>query len=467
MNSISDLLFQSRRSIQRVLSLAVCFICWPLDSLSYAALPATPYLEWIREQSTPERDLASGAAADGLGNIFITGETYGALSGSSHGAGDAILSRYDAAGNRHWTINFGSDSYDIGLGVSTDNLGNAYVAGGLHGHLGVIGQEMAEAFLHKYNADGTLTWARSFGTTTTDQAQDVVADRLGNVFVAGLTLGSLAGTNAGGGDVFVSKFNVLGDQLWTRQIGSNKFDGVSAAAADGLGNVYATGATTGAFGGPISDSSEDVFLVKFDSVGNHLWTKQYGIESQQWAQGIAVDGTGNVYLAGIANGSWGGPLGGGGDDVESYDAFLLKLDSSGNQQWLRQFGGPMPDWATDVTVDPLGNVYVAGFSQSNLPGTDADGNDTFVMKFNPAGEKQWVMQGGPAGPDRPSALVSDSQGHLYVAGSVFHGESIFSDNYDLFVAKIVIPEPHTAALLLAAACSVMYVRVSPSRRRTS
>ena len=344
--------------------------------------------------------------------------------------------------------------------MTTNNFGNAYVAGGINGSYGLVDQATADAFVYKYDVNGNQTWARTFGTSTTDEARDVVGDSSGNVFVAGLTLGSLAANNAGNADVFVSKFNAQGDQLWTREIGSNQFDGVFVAATDGPGNLYVAGATTGSFGGPNSNSAEDMFVAKFDTSGNHLWTRQFGNAGQQVGEGMIVDATGNVYIAGTTSGSWGGPAGGDGNATNPYDGYLMKLDSNGNQQWLRQFGGHSYDAAGAVTLDPVGNVYVAGYSNSNLPGTNADGSDAFVMKFTPAGDLQWTTQAGPPGPDEGYAIASDGGGNLYTAGSVFRGSMFTPFDYDVFAAKISpVPEPTSLTLLFAAlACSIVLRR---------
>jgi hypothetical protein len=432
-------------------------VSWLTGTVS--ANPAAPtyrHIEWTREQRTSAYEHAYDVSADRLGNVFITGETEGPLSGSSLGLADAFLSRYDSTGVRKWTINIGSNSYDVGNGVSADNLGNVYVAGGINRHRYGNSQLTAKIFIQKYDIDANLSWSRSFDTGTIDEARDVVVDGLGNVFVTGWTLGNLAGMNAGEEDVFVSKFNTQGDLLWTRQIGTNKFDNPRAAAADGLGNVYITGVTTGLFGGIKIRSDADVFLAKFDADGNHLWTRQIGNQSSQWGYDIDVDGTGNVYVAGLTEGNWGGPLGGG-NPTNPYDGYLVKFNSSGDQQWLRQFGGPSYDNANGVAVDSLGNVYVSGQSYSNLPGTNADGNDAYVMKFSASGAMQWITQGGPPGRDESFALAADGSGNLYSAGSVDRGNLPFNSDYDLFVAKIVIPEPTAAALLLSGLTCMVWV----------
>lgn len=445
-------LTRPRSDIQTPLrnTIRVIAICLTWLALKPAPVAAAnpPHLEWTRTQGTSARDAAIDIAADSLGNVFVAGDTSGPLSGSSLGASDAFLTRYDSSGDRKWTINIGSNKNDVGYGVSIDNLGSAYVAGGINGSYGLVDQATADAFVYKYDVNGNQTWARTFGTSTTDEARDVVGDSSGNVFVAGLTLGNLAGTNAGNADVFVSKFNAQGDQLWTRQIGSNQFDGVFAAATDAPGNVFVVGSTYGSFGGPNPGTLEDVFVAKFDASGNHLWTRQFGNSGQQFGDGVVVDATGNIYIAGGTSGSWGGPAGGDGNATNPYDGYLMKLDSNGNQQWLRQFGGHSYDSAGAVTLDSLGNVYVVGHSNSNLPGTDADGSDAFVMKFTPTGDLQWTTQAGPPGSDAGGAIASDGGGNLYTAGSIFRGTMFTPFDDDAFAAKIsLVPEPTSLTLL--------------------
>jgi hypothetical protein len=161
-------------------------------------------------------------------------------------------------------------------------------------------------------------WARQIGTSGFDSSAGVSADGLGNVFITGATQGNLGATNAGGSDVFVSKYNAAGNLLWSRQLGSADDDYGNDASADGHGNVYITGETYGSLAGP-NAGGIDVFVSKFDSAGTLLWKRQIGSDNHDDALGVSADGLGNVYSSGQTAGSLGGPNSG------SYDVFIAKL----------------------------------------------------------------------------------------------------------------------------------------------
>ena len=95
-----------------------------------------------------------------------------------------------------------------------------------------------------------LEWTRQLGTSSNDSSSGVSADGLGNVYISGSTEGSLGGANAGLQDAFVSKYDAAGNFLWTRQLGTTNGDYSYGVSADGLGNVYISGATYAAWAGP-------------------------------------------------------------------------------------------------------------------------------------------------------------------------------------------------------------------------
>ena len=118
-------------------------------------------------------------------------------------------------------------------------------------------------------------WTRELSTTGTACACGVSADGLGNVYISGYTTGMLDKTNYGSLDAFVSKYDAQGKLLWTRQLGTTEEDQSSGVSADGLGNVYITGFTAGSLGGP-NAGGYDAFVSKYDAQGNLLWTRQLG-----------------------------------------------------------------------------------------------------------------------------------------------------------------------------------------------
>jgi hypothetical protein len=202
----------------------------------------------------------------------------------------------------------------------------------------------------------------------------VSADGLGSVYIGGLTEGDLNGTNEGEKDAFVAKYDDAGNLQWTRQFGTSAFEEILGVSADGLGNVYVTGETLGSLAGLLSGTT-DGFVRKYDDAGNELWTRQFGSDGSDDSRGISVDGLGNVFISGYTSGSFGGPFQG------VHDAFVTTYDQDGNHLWTRQFGTSDDDYGHAVSADGMGNVYFAGEVHGSLGGPNLGGVDAFVAKI--------------------------------------------------------------------------------------
>jgi len=212
------------------------------------------------------------------------------------------------------------------------------------------------------------------GTTTYDASPSVSSDHLGNVYVCGSTNGSLGGINSGDFDVFVGKFDSAGVLQWTRQLGSRGSDVGDAVATDVLGNVYVAGYTLASLEGS-NAGSWDAFVIKYDSDGNLLWTEQWGTTHTDYGHSISADSLGNVYVCGFTGESLGGPSAG------EYDAFVSKLDASGNLLWTQQLGTSETEWGYGISVDGLNNVFITGMTYGDLSGLQAGGGDAFIAKL--------------------------------------------------------------------------------------
>ena len=122
--------------------------------------------EWTRQFGTPDNDFVGDVAVDESGNLYLVGWTDGALSGKAGlGNQDAYLRKYDGDGNELWTHQFGTQDYDRATGLALDNFGNPYVVGKVGGALpGQTHSGGQDAYLRKYDTDGTELWTRQFGT---------------------------------------------------------------------------------------------------------------------------------------------------------------------------------------------------------------------------------------------------------------------------------------------------------------
>ena len=127
---------------------------------------------------------------------------------------------------------------------------------------------------------------------------------------------------------------------WTRQFGSPRDDGAYAVTT-GPGAVYVVGETSAAFPGQTNQGGRDGFVSKFDVLGNQQWTRQFGTSVQDSPRGVAADASG-VCVAGFTDGTLGQSSAG------STDAFVRKYDVNGSEQWTRQFGASNVDQALAI-----------------------------------------------------------------------------------------------------------------------
>jgi hypothetical protein len=423
--------------------LASCVLCFAgLFGLG-ASSAAAVTLEWVRQLGTLSHDSTLGVSTDGLGNAYITGETGGSLAAPFAGNADGYLIKYDSLGNVVWARQWGTPSVESGYNVSADRLGNVFVAGTSHGNLSGPQAGNGDVFVSRFNAAGDLIWTRQFGSSEFDISYAVSADGLGNVYLSGETLGDLQGPNAGSSDMFVSKYDELGNLQWTRQLGTTGTDRGLGVSADSLGNVFFSGFTAGSLAGmnagpPFSDA----FVGKYDADGNLQWLRQLGTNGDDEAGGLSVDGVGNAFVSGRTTGTLGGPRAGG------YDAFLSKYDATGSLQWVRQLGTPSRDVGLDASIDGLGNVYLSGETQGSLEGSNAGFEDAFVSKYDEFGNHLWTRQLGSSQYEGGFGISADRLGNIFIAGRTTGdlGGLTYGDS-DGFVAKYLIPEPTTIALL--------------------
>jgi hypothetical protein len=242
-----------------------------------------------------------------------------------------------------------------------------------------------------------------------DSSYGVSADGLGNVYLSGHTTGSLGGLNAGYEDAFVGQYNAAGTLQWIGQLGTFTGDYNRGVSADGLGNVYLSGYTGGSLGGP-SAGGIDAFVSQYDVAGNLQWTRQLGTSYSDVSHGVSADGLGNVYISGYTEGDLGGSRAGGGD------AFVAKYNAAGSLQWTRLLGTSNSDASYGVSADGLGNVYISGYTGGNLGGPNAGSVDAFVSKYDEAGNYQWTRQLGTSNSDYGEGVSADGLGNVYIAG---------------------------------------------------
>jgi hypothetical protein len=245
------------------------------------------------------------------------------------------------------------------------------------------------------------------------------------------------------------------DAEWARHIGGNGNDQVSCMTTDNQGNVYVTGVynsnplkiyaltdnTTSVFDISKASTSQDTFIVKYDTSGNPLWGRHIsGTSGGNTGNGITADNQGNVYVTGQygANplkiyASTSNDISGAIDvsNAGSTDAFIVKYDTSGTAQWARHIGGTGSESGNNIISDSQDNIYVVGGytrdinvynSVNNIDisftilVTTTNFNDAFIVKYNPSGTPLWGRHIGGTNTDLASCVAVDTQNNLYVGG---------------------------------------------------
>jgi len=310
---------------------------------------------------------------------------------------------------------------------------NVVMVGGFEGAIalgaGLTSAGSSDIFIATYNASGSLLWAKSLGSTGFDTADAVATNFDGEIFIGGMFTGTidLGGgplVSVGGYDMFLAKFDVDGDHLWSKRFGDTASpQRISDLDVDVGGYVVICAGMPGSadFGGGVltSAGSYDVFVARFNSAGTHQWSKRFGDAGVQVATSIATGISNEVVITGYINGT----TNFGGSNLTSLggsDIFLAKFNSAGTHQWSKRFGDAASSQAgEDVELDALSGVILLGDFEgtANFGGSTltADGEDTFVARFSNAGTHSWSRLLPGEGDSFAAALAIDPTS-LYVAG---------------------------------------------------
>ena len=349
-------------------------------------------------------DRASAIAVDAQGSAYIAGSTSSqnfpvrsALQPRLAGYRNAFVAKLSPAGNSLvYSTYLGGNASDAANGIAVDASGSAYVVGdttsfsfpstgfqrGIHG--------VQDAFVAKLSADGSrLAYSTYLGGSSEDHGAAIAVDGGGAVYVTGATsstdfpvLNATQRYNGGGQDAFVARLSADGNYLLfsTYLGGSGGTVGYpeigQAIALDTNGNAYVTGVTSspdfplsGALQ-TVRNGAWDAFVTKLDPSGAMVYSTYLGGSGVDVGNGIAVDDLGAAYIAGYTI-STDLPVSNALQSVNAgdYDAFLARLSPAGDVvQYLSYLGGSGSDSATAVALDPIADVYVAGFTLStNFP----------------------------------------------------------------------------------------------------
>ena len=351
-----------------------------------------PTLTWATYFGSPADDGGQGVGADSSGNIYLAGYTLTAAEGY-----DSFISKISPDGTTAiYTTVFGGDGDDFALAVAVDASGNVYFGGQTTsdnlpqmGYLNYYPGYSVDAFIAKLDTTGALSYFNYLGGSGADILTGLAIDGSGNAYVVGSTnspdfpvsTGVAQTAPAGGIDLFVMKFNATGSGVYSTYLGGSSDDYGNAIAVDSAGDAFLTGTTTST-NFPVTLNSYqarvagggDAFVTKLSPSGGLVFSTYLGGSNYDSGNGIAVDSSGAIYVAGQT-------LSGDFPTLNplqkalngNSDIFVTKLNGSGaTLAYSTYLGGSADDYANAIALDSATNAYITGQTFStDFPVQDA------------------------------------------------------------------------------------------------
>jgi len=342
---------------------------------------------------------------DSSDNVYVVGNS-NELFGFSK---NVTLSKFSNSGELLWNVDWGGSSNDVGFAIAIDSPDNIYIAGNM---------------LLKYDSSGVLQWNKTWGGTISNYASDLTMDSEGNIYVTGRT----NDYGAGGIDMVLLKLDSSGVLQWNKTWGTSEDEWGEGITIDSSnGDIYVVGSNKSA-------TSDDIFVVGYNSLGEEKWNQTWDGGFADRAAKISLDSRGGIYITGNAQKSG-----------ENDDLLLWKINTSGNVEWNRTWGGNLRDEGYDLITDSSDNVYIVGYSQS----FGVEHSDVALLKYNYSGFLQWNITWGGSGSDVGFGITLGSFEQVYIAGySTSFGSGIpdnlllsFLPDTDTVAPEIIIHSP--------------------------
>jgi hypothetical protein len=453
-----------------------------------------PTLAFVSYLGGSGDDYGNAVAIDNSGCAYVVGETgsanfptLGAEQPSMAGDTDVFVTKWNPVGTGLvYSTYIGGSNRDVGLGVTVDAAGDAYVTGFTYsgdfpitaGALRTSFVGNSKAFVFKLNPAGNgLIYSTFLGGSGDDYGAGIAVDAAGEAHVAGYTdsidfptTTSAYQQSYGGGsyDGFLAKLNAAGSALvYATYLGGISNDTAAGVALDPAGNIYVTGQTQSSNFPTLNPvqaigSESDAFLVKMNASGQVQYSTYLGGTGVSSGAAIAADAAGNAYVTGftdtpdfpVTSNAYQAVNNG------SYNAFVAVINASGSSiSGATYLGGSGQNAGHSIALGVSGNIFIAGSTNSiDFPvyaatqPTYNGGGDAFVAEFNnQLTSLVYATYFGGSGSDVAAGIAADSAGNAYVTGWTSSGQSsvglpvtpgafqpIGMGGIDAFIAKFAV-----------------------------
>ncbi len=268
-----------------------------------------------------------------------------------------------------------------------------------------------DTYLVRTDSSGNLLWNKSFGGASDDTGVDVKECSTGGFIIIGWT----ESFGAGGRDIWMIRTDSSGSHLWNKTFGGGNTERAEEIVECSGGGFTFIGRTSSYGAG-----NEDVWLIHTDIDGNHLWNQTFGGGAVDYGYGLVECGSGGYAITG-----WTQSYGAGG-----YDVWLIRTDSSGNHQWDETFGGGDDDRGNRVIECTGGGFAIAADTYSFSAGYA----DAWLLRTDSSGNHLWNLTWGDAYNDYLRYLIEVSDGSFAASGVA--ATQLSPTGYDLFLTRV-------------------------------
>lgn len=408
--------------------------------------------------------------SDQDGNVYVTGTHrnfafFDWFPITSTGGGDIFLTKFDQQGTFQWVIRLGGSGTDKGNGLSLDGQGNIFLAGqadltagpfqGIHPAQGGFGsRHLLDGIIAKYAPDANLQWIKAIDGTVYTIARDIAADANGNSYTVGTFDGLCyfdldTTATQGQDDIFITRIDAFGGIQWAKSFGGTGDEGNPHVeiAPNGDAIVAASFEGTAYFGNDslVSYHSKDLLLVRYNSSGNVLWQRSYSGRGAQAVEGLALDASGNIVIAGhFEDTLWLG------NDMlisKGYsDIFAARFDGLGNPVSAISLGSSGNESVGDLGLARGSRLVIGGSFNDHIPlGNDtiwaSGASDAFLISIDTAWNVLWGKSTGVNDREHGLGASVDPMGNGFIAGfytskAIFGQDTLQTNGFEeIFFAK--------------------------------
>jgi len=414
------------------------------NGVNNKSLAQAPTIEWQKCLGGSNDDWAYSIQQTSDGGFIVAGYTNsndGDVSGN-HGDSDAWIVKLNSSGDIEWQKCLGGTNVDVANSIQQTSDEGFIVAcytnsidGDVSGNHG-----SSDAWVVKLDSSGDIQWQKCLGGTSTDEANSIQQTSDGGFIVAGKTWsndGDVSG-NHGDRDAWVVKLSSSGNILWQKCLGGTNWDKAYSIQQTSDGGFIVAGSTE-SNDGDVSGNhvSYDAWVVKLNSSGDIEWQKCLGGTNWDYAYSMQQTSDNGFIVVCYTNSDDGDVSGNHGES----DYWVVKLDSSGDIQWQKCLGGTSTDEANSIQQTSDGGFIVAGGTYSN--DGDVSGfhgyRDAWIVKLNSSGDIEWQKCLGGTFDDYANSIQQTSDGGFIVAGETWSDDGYVSGRHggsDYWVVKL-------------------------------